>query len=87
MKMIKTTFAKQNIWKTIKKPKSVSKQKVVLFFFELAPLTPDVTGSKLQRYGENTGDKKLPVEHTQKVWDSHFRCIKLQINVSMFEEE
>ena len=35
-------------------------------YCELAPLTRDVTCSKLKRYGEKIDDKKLPVEQTQK---------------------
>ena len=53
--------------KNNKKAKKFKETKSSTVFFELAPLTRDVTSSKLQRYGENTGDKKLPVEHTQKV--------------------
>ena len=37
---------------------------ISILYSELAPLTRDVTCSKLQRYGENTGDKKLSVEQT-----------------------
>ena len=33
-------------------------------YCELAPLTRDVTCSKLQRYRENIGDKKLSMKHT-----------------------
>ena len=36
----------------------------MILYSELARLTRDVTCFKLQRYGENKGDKKLSAEHT-----------------------
>ena len=36
-----------------------------MLYSELVPLTPEITWSKLNRYGENIGDKKLSVEHTR----------------------
>ena len=35
-----------------------------IVYSKLTPLTRDATYSKLQRYGENVGDKKLSMEHT-----------------------
>ena len=45
--------------------RSTCKHKVA--FFKLAPLTRNVTCSKLKRYRENIVDKNLSVEHTHKV--------------------
>ena len=61
MKMVKNTnFLKKN--KNYQE--SLCKYKVAVLSCELAPLTRDVTCSKLQRYGENIGDKKLSVKQT-----------------------
>ena len=44
-----------------KSQKSICKRKLVFFTLNSPPLARDETCSKLQRYGENIGDKKLPV--------------------------
>ena len=46
---------------------SICKYEVAFFTMNSPPLTRGVTCSKLQRYGENIGDKKLPVEHSSSV--------------------
>ena len=43
--------------------KRICEQKVAFFFPNTLPLTRDVTFSKLQRQGENIGDRKLSAEH------------------------
>ena len=45
--------------------KSICKHKVTFFALNSPPLTLDVTCSKLLRYTEYIGDKKLSVEHTR----------------------
>ena len=50
-----------------KQQRNLCKQKIVIFYSELAPLTRDVTDSNLWCYGEHIGDKKLLVEHTSIV--------------------
>ena len=44
--------------------KNISKHRVAFFTLNSPSLLRDITCSKLSRYGENIGDKKLPVEHT-----------------------
>ena len=44
-------------------PKQVCVKKSSVLYSELAPLTHGITCSKLWRYEENIGDKKLPLEH------------------------
>ena len=44
-----------------KRQKSICKRKLVFFTLNLPLLARDETCFKLQRYGENIGDKKLPV--------------------------
>ena len=43
--------------------KSICEHKVAFFSPNTLPLTRDVTFCKLQRQGENIGDRKLSVEH------------------------
>ena len=50
--------------KTKKMSKNYMKTQNSILYSELAPMTRDETCSRLQRYGENVGDKKLSVEHT-----------------------
>ena len=44
--------------------KSECKYQCSILYSKLAPLTHDVTCSKLSKYGENIRDKKLSVEQT-----------------------
>ena len=70
-----TFFSKQ---KQQNSKKSICELKVPFFTLNSPLLTRHVTCSdtEIQRYGENLGDKKLPVEHTQYQITLH--CVKLE---------
>ena len=60
--------------KRLKMPKKsvcINIYKVASVCFELALIAGDVTGYKVQRYGENIKVKKLSVEHTPIDTQSH----------------
>ena len=64
--MIKTIFLLKTKQKENVK-KIISKHRVAFSTLNSPSLLRDITCSKLSRYGENTGDKKLSVEHTPEV--------------------
>ena len=64
MKMIKKQIFDEKQLKMPRKYMYINIKQHSYLYCELAPLICDVTCLKLCRYRENTGDKKLPGEHT-----------------------